>query len=240
MIVSPWQTVWILLLATVGMTCVPARADLAVYEGFDYGEGSITDQAGGAGWEGAWGGAPNDVLPESLKAGYGETPKTSGGSLSLTKADWGSMRRLASALGEKPGIYYISFLLKNNTGISHENYGALTFTPAEEEKGAGFGFGQEYFGDKWAIIAPQAVKTGGASADPAFFVAKVVYAEEPGADKVLLYVDPELAAEPAAPDAEVSGTDLAPVKVVTLRSKQPFTFDELRVGTTWADVCPKP
>lgn len=227
------------LAAFLSMT---ARAELIVVEAFDYPPAEIVKQNGGEGWAGPWEGGRNDVQAESLSALYGETPKTSGGALTINKPDWGSVRALANPLGEKSGTYYISLLIRNDIAVSKENYGGVTFLP-EEGKSGGFGIGQKYFGRVWSIQSPKdtaATNAESANSEAAFCVAKVTYSDKPEDDSILLFVNPDLAAEPKNPDAEVTGLDLDPITKIRLQARMPFTVDELRIGETWADVCPKP
>lgn len=219
-----------------------ARAELIASESFEYPSGDLVKRDGGTGWSDAWGGGNNEVETENLSTTLGKNPSTAGGSLIVNRPDWASVRHLASRLGEKPGTYYISVLIRNNTGTSQNNYGSLSFS-SSDEKALGFSLGQKHFGKAWAI----GTSNGSAATDvpcdnteAVFLVAKVTYSDDPGGDGILLFANPGLASEPAAPSARIDHLDLVPVDRVKLQSRLPFSFDELRIGTAWADVCPQP
>lgn len=226
----------------LALTMTSARTELIASESFEYATGNVVKQDGGSGWRGPWDGGNNEVEIESLSAAQGETPQTAGGSLLVNRPDWASTRHLAAPLGEKPGTYYISLLIRNDTGTSKENYGAVSFS-SEDRKVLGFSLGQKHFGRNWGISTSNDNATAdvaSGNAEAVFLVAKVTYSDAPGGDSILLFANPGLASEPASPSAQVDGLDLVPVDKVKLQSRLPFSFDELRIGTTWADVCPKP
>ncbi len=230
----------VLVAGVLSLSSAVLHADLIAYEGFAYPAGDlIPEGSGGTGWTNSWQAGHNTVQDPGLTLA---ALKSTGGSLQTTNSDWASTRQITSSLGEKTGVYYISFLIRNDTGITDDNYGLVSFD--QVISGAdkpSFSIGQANFGKKWAIIAPvearSAVDCG--NMNVTILVIKVTWSGD-GNDKVQLFVNPAPNAQPAKPDAEITGVKLPPFNQVGLQSKKPFSYDELRIGTTWGDVCPAP
>lgn len=215
--------------------CSLPAAELLVYEPFS-GSGKVADTAGGSGFAGAWTDGHNQIVADNLASKLGETPATSAGSLQLTAPDWASKRQFAQPLGGKPGSWYLSYLIRNDTGEQPENYASVKLFAGESEVG---GLGKSWMGDKWTLFGPgkeAATQASCVTTNAAFVVVKLTYAG--GADSLHAWVDPELASEPAVADAEVTGIALAPADRVVVVAKKKFSIDEIRIGTTWAAVCP--
>lgn len=224
----------VLLVCLVGAAA--AADDLLAYDGFAYGTGRLAGQSAGQGWSGAWADGHNQVVAEGLASRLGQTPLGAGGRMRCTNPDWASTRALVKPVGEAAGTWYLSFLVANDAEQTREHYITLTLGSG---KGA-LAFGKSWMGKTWGFSAPKAqFSTAGCDTKaPILVVLKVVYADGPAADKVMAYLDPELPAEPRTADVELTGVDLPVGDRISLVAKQQASFDEIRIGTTWAAVCP--
>jgi hypothetical protein len=229
------KTMMILGIATF---CVAtfAAADPAVYEGFDYPEGRCEGQNGGTGWAGPWTDGHNAVKADNLASKLGQTPKSAGGHFVTANPDWAAKRMLKDKLGDKPGTVYVSFLIRNDSGVKEENYFNISFSGGDKPA---FGVAQAYFGEKWSLVGVKEVgsQVSSNTTDSVFVVLKVTYGA-PGASKVEAFFDPDLAKEPKTSDINADGVDLPVVDRVSIVGKKEFSVDEIRIGDSWAAVCP--
>lgn len=223
------------ILTVFGSGLLSAADDLIAYDGFAYPGGNLVSNAGGSGWAGAWTEGANAVAGDSLKSKLGETPAIIGGRMLCSNPDWASVRKLATPIGDKPGTWYVSFLATNEAAVTQEHYIRL-----EVGSDKGFTFGKAWMSDTWALIAPKEIGStvGCATKDAVFVVLKATYAADKGASKLLAYFDADLVAEPKIADIEAIGLDLGVGDCVRLVGKKAASFDEVRIGTTWASVCP--
>ncbi len=229
------------LAATLLMTVCAAGALIAaepsVYEGFDYPDGHCEGQNGGLGWAGPWTDGHNAIKSDDkLISKLGQTPKATGGHFVTANPDWGAKRVLKDMLGGKPGAVYISFLVRNDTGVKEENYVSLNFCAGEKTV---FCLGQSYSGEKWSLGGMKNVDSEASSnnTDTVFIVLKATWAAA-GSSKVEAFLDPDLTREPKIADIAADGLDLPQVDRVMIVGKKSFSFDEIRIGDSWAAVCP--
>ncbi|MEQ9461300.1 MAG: hypothetical protein RIG82_10145 [Phycisphaeraceae bacterium] len=84
--------------------------------------------------------------------------------------------------------------------------------------------------------ASDGVALGGYSDDPQLFVLRVDFAE--GADTISVWQNPDLGLVPGQPDAVIATFDLGfdRVAVTRFQGQGSVAFDELRLGSRWADV----
>jgi hypothetical protein len=237
MIIAHLQSLSALALCVaVSLAGVPASAeDLVAYDGFAY-SGRLEGGAGGTGWNGPWFEGHNAIAAESLASKLGETPAVTGGRMVIANPDWPSQRTLSTPIGTQPGTWFVSFLASNDAETVPEHYAVLSIGSGDQ----GFGFGKSWMLGTWALLLPKEIpsQVSCATKDAVFVVLKVTYATEKGASKVQAFFDPELVNEPRIADIEMTGIDLPPGERVRIVGKKAASFDELRIGTTWASVCP--
>ncbi len=225
------------LAIVLGSVSLSAADGLLAYEGFDYPVGDVTSLNGGSGWQGGWKEASNEVAAVDLTSALGQTPATSGAALRLVRPDWASQRTLAAPLCDHAGTWYMSFLIRNDGGVP-ENYSQIQLNATAG--GDGVGFGKSWMNDKWVLNAggEHASNSPCGTPEAVFVVLKFVCTDGAKGDKVQAYIDPDLPKEPAVADIEGTGLDIPPLTVLTCRAKKTTVVDELRLGTTWAAVCP--
>jgi len=224
------------LITIFGSGLLSAADGLIAYDGFAYPSGGgLVNNAGGSGWAGAWTDGFNGVAAESLKSKLGETPAVTGGRMLCASPDWASVRKLTTPIGDKSGTWYVSFLVANEADSTQEHY--IRFEVGGDK---GFGFGKAWMSGTWALLSPKEIGStvGCATKDPVFVVLKAIYAADKGVSKIQAFFDPDLATEPKIADIEAAGLDLGVGDSVRLVGKKAASFDEVRIGTTWASVCP--
>ncbi len=232
----------------VSLLCVshPSHAELQVYEGFDYNTGQLRDKVGGEGWSGGWKEAHQGVEGGiSLESAVGETPAVSGGHMKTPNGDWPAIRNLETPFAAAPGTYWISFLAANLGNTREETYANLSFQPEEGDGKTAVGFAKDFNAANWALKAggvTRATQTP-ATDSPVFVVIRLTIAEGKEASDAAIFLDPDLSTEPVTPDAEIVGVNLDPIEKVMIRcgtGEKLFGFDEIRLGTSYASVAPKP
>lgn len=243
---SVLQAISILLIAST----ISSHADLLVYEGFDYPAGPLVGQSGGKGWNEPWHGWPGDTDPNhagavavaSLKPA--QAIASTGGHMETPDPDTPLLRTLKHPVLDAAGVTWVALIVRNDSGGTDGTYSHWTLSSSQEKEGANVvSIGKEYNGQNWAITV------GGQSHDlsvPAdntavLIVVRLEHSTTAGADSVRAFVNPSTAAEPTTPTLKVDGLTLKPADLVTIRSgsgKKIFCYDEIRIGTAFADVVP--
>jgi hypothetical protein len=253
-------TVAIIVLAAVGTT----QAGLIAYDGFnDYTAGSnLFGQSGGTGWSGAWA-SSGDTGPTwtayATGLGYtdteGKTLATQLGSgeannplLSPPATKWLVFNRAFS--GQSSGTLYFSQLINfyYNEGGKGPDYvsvqnserkSAVMFSPAW-----GNSTQRLIVRDTTTAETSVALTGNSPSAGTTYFVVGRIDFNANGTSEVVkLYINPTLSAEPGTYTATVNNRDLGTISLWEGFFRggnltNTVYIDEIRVGTTWADVAP--
>lgn len=250
--------------ALAGACLLPAQttqAALLAYEGFNYapGSGNLTGLSGGFGWGGAWQGVNNgssSVQASSLVAG-GNAPtgydSLSAGNSAFTPNNTRTGRRVDVSAGGSFGLagyvdgssnigadgttLYLSFLQQpNGTDVYYEfefhrdNLG---------DPGRIAGIGNDQGGNNVNLRAPGGTHTviGAGNASVNFYVVRIDF--KSGNDDVFVYRNTTSAIEPLTPTLVVSNAaDMSfdGLSFGSFVNGRTVAHDEVRVGTTWADV----
>jgi MYXO-CTERM domain-containing protein len=228
-----------------------AQAALIAYDGFDYAEGQLRTNGG---WVGSNTSTPRPtVVAGSLS--YPDLPPSVGNSVQLTNAN-GTADRLSTGTVTSGNKLYYSLIVKTGTGGNAGGAffagfdtaaSGTTFTPA----GALYTRIDPVDNTKQNI----GIRAGAASdiawsgpftpGDTLFAVGGYTVG---GGATLDLFNSPAAipVSEPGTHTAATIGTDPAVTSVVAFYLRQntgePSTIqvDELRIGTTWADVAPVP
>ncbi|MDA3963110.1 MAG: hypothetical protein PF961_20180 [Planctomycetota bacterium] len=225
-----------LLLAVLSTTAMAAEP--IVYEGFAYPSGRCEGNAGGLGWGGPWTDGHNGVQDASLVSAIGETPAATGGHFVSTNPDWAAKRALGTPIGTEAGTWYFSLLARNDTGVREENYGRVAFFG---DQGDALSLEKGYHSSTWAIGGAKNLegRVSAITTDAVFVVIKATWKAD-GTGSVAAFFDPELDTEPRVGDIGATDIAMKPISGVTIVGKKTFSFDEIRIGTSWAAVCPSP
>lgn len=231
-----------LLLLGGGMS----NGGLLIHDGFSYPNGDLAGNDG-SGWTAAWTGA-NPVVVTSPGLGFadaiGNTLVTSGSALNT--ADGGAVTTISSReTGDRNGEAWISMVVQPQ-GSSTDFVGVSFYDNGLANADARFAI--EHAGGKdlrltrraggllhsasfttsigQPVLAVLHLVPGGAGGDPAL-------------DRIDVFFNPLLDAEPVVPHASVSigGLQYDRIRVAAQNGRSALV-DELRVGETWADVTP--
>jgi hypothetical protein len=217
------------------------RAGLIAFEGFDYTAGQdLVGQNGGIGWSQAWGspgGWPVTIGASSLTDSG--APATGGSTVTALRSQTADpiafyYGDLAVSLGATEPTVYLSLELRPDDGFGF--YGGLNLVGAtggiyvgRSGDQATYGLEGPNTGDLTLSSVP--VVAG----ETVFLVVRIGF--QPGADTIDLFVNP--GAVLSTPDASTS-YDLGILSTIYLNNAGGYTTDEIRIGTTYADVFPIP
>jgi len=233
----------ILGLALAALGCRPAWATLIAYEGFTPSFPVFAN--GGSGFSGPWttlAGFPSYV-PGDGSLCYPKLPSSpgsisgfpSGATVSYPIAN----RILAQPIGADNTTAYISFLIQPSGPFSSQNeYFGLSFGGLFVGKpgmNANLQYVVETFGGGGQVPSGKPVLPHRV----ALLVVKIQFL--PGNDLVTLYVDPTPGQPEPASGVTKSDLDLGMVSTIQISTglvTSGVTIDEIRVGTTFADVVP--
>ena len=231
----------------LAVSTVSLHADLLVYEGFDYPAGDLVGQIGGKGWKEPWHGDANAGSKGAVVGGSLTSPQpiaTTGGHMETPDPDTPLERGLEKPLFDKVGVTWMSLLLRNDSGQTDATYSLLMLkSTLGDNKSSMVKIGKEYNSKNWGIgCGDQKQDFGQPATDTAvLIVLRLEHTKTPGGDSIEAFVNPTITSEPASPDARLSGLTLQPADLVSIRSgndKKLFSYDEIRIGTTYADVVP--
>ena len=251
--------------------CLPASAQLHVYEGFDYAPGvdNLNGSNGGTGFTSAW--LSNTGSPD-ISAGtmgyidsFGRALLTGGNKAFFDAMDPNSIATATGSVsyrdinlaGVTAETLYFSVLGEQLTGDARATNFAF-FAGATEAISVGHGTNTPAGGPfTWGAFTGGNGANGGYSTvsvfDPTFLVMRIDLNVGGGVnDRVRLYVNPSLDAEPAVADVDFSDRN-AVASFSALTRVRPFSggsngtyaaaqsnWDELRIGGTYGDVTPIP
>lgn len=223
-----------------------SNAELLIDDSFSYSAGDLAGN-GGSGWTGAWAGT-NPVVVASPGLNFsdaiGNTLVTSGSALNT--ADGAAVTTISSReTGDRDGEFWISMVIQPQgsftdfIGVSFYNNGLAN---------ADARFAIEHAGGKDLRLT----RRGGGVVHSASFsttVGKPVLAVihlvpdggggDPALDRIDVYFNPVLGGEPGAPHASlnIDGLQFDRVRVAGQNGRSSLV-DELRIGTSFADVTP--
>jgi hypothetical protein len=227
-----------------------SQAALIAYEGFAYDVGSTNGANGGSGWDAAW------TAPTSHTIAAGSRPYSDG---TLDLATSGNQSRISNNSGStsagaafrpldsavslseaNPELWLAYVAVADSTTGGHAGVALFNTTT---EVGT---FGKRGAGNPtWGI----SIVSGGASVNgtvPAttesFLVYKFTWTGAATPANVELWVSPDLDSTPDSATRDVSSTinNFTFNRVRLSTSTNSGNFDEIRIGTTFADVAPVP
>lgn len=229
----------------------PARATLLLYEGFDYATGSnITGQNGGSGFSGAWqlgmGGETTNVVGAS-----GLTyPGVASTGLAVNDGNTAAHSNLRSwtpsaGLFDDGNVLWFSALV-NTSATSSDVRLYFSSNSTVSFGGAGFNiFGGAAAGGtpgvRSEINGGFSPTINGTPGTTMFIVGRITFSDTAGADSITAWLNP--ASMPTTGGVTVNGNITTGASLnMGIRGGGNWqgTFDELRLGTTYADVIPEP
>ena len=241
-----------LIALVLALIFVPqTQATLLVYESFDYTAGNnVKGQNGGLGFSGTWNYAYANAEPKVATGSlvYTNLP-TAGNSAELTPSG-GNHSQINRSLDStyNSGTVYISLLATKNDG---SRFFGLNLV----QSGTLTGFlGQGGLATNWQYIAASGPRysstvssTDGATS---LLVLKIEFgAGTGGNDKISLFMNPTANIEPGSPSVSSTNIKIGSFNSVGLgagwtngvdQTTSIGKMDEIRIGTTFADVAPIP
>jgi hypothetical protein len=235
----------IILVSSIVIAPSCARAALTVVDNFNFSPvgSDLNSQSGGgsSGFSDAWSGNTSfNIGDGSLVSPVGMLPSI-GNSMTTVAyfENRGIDRPLTSALGTPGTSAYVSFLMRPE-GILHQ--GAFNGWFGLALRGsATVVVGMSSFGDNYTLeISGATDQTNKAAVvgETVFFVLRMDFTE--GVTPTRLYVNPRPGPEPAIADAILLNNGILSLTGISLTGPGSFSFDTLRIGTTYADVMAVP
>lgn len=235
----------------IGGLC--ATAAPIAHDSFSYPDGDLAGAGDGAGWAGAWhdihpDGAPKTfVLAPGLEYADGDGVQlaTAGSQVGIAydtsrkiDLDTASRPELAGVVADgKLGVdgpsVWISLLARCESGYG---WSVVELNAGTREQVKLCHAGDS---ENWGFIDTATRETDTPVTEPVFILVRIDFRADD--DAIHLWIDPSLASEPDAETADATGAypDAAFDTVVIRGDSTDETYiDELRIGTTWADVCP--
>jgi hypothetical protein len=219
-------------------------AALTVYEPFNYTAAStLGGQNGGTGFSGAWSAAVGSSTVSSPSLSYASL-STVGNRATTTAASATTQNRgLSASLGGVTGTTYISFLLRPDAATSAANaeFGLVGTTASLFVGKASSGNTSNYLLDTLSTGGgtQNASSTAFANGTAVLMVLRADFVGG-GGDTFKLFINPTSTTEPGSADATKSGYDLGTVGTIQFTGNLGFSFDELKIGSSYADVVPEP
>jgi PEP-CTERM motif-containing protein len=229
-------------LAVISVTASLFASPVA-YEGFDYAAGApLTGQNGGTGWNNAWtiSGAGSTIRSPGLT--YTDTNGVSlpviGNTGSFAAANAGNFR-IPSTSPETPGTtLYVSFIGRLDA-VNANNYAGLSLFNGGTET---LFLGDPNVPTSWGMDPKGGVASTGTT--PVNIQEFLVYRIDflASSAEIRLFENPLLGIEPAITAATAFTTKTAALNWdnVRIQANQTGVIDEVRIGTTYADVAPVP
>ncbi len=253
-----------LIAFTTLLAAIPARATLMVYEGFastNYTAGQLLNQSPAiTGFvTNAWSGSTNIAAGGASQAlTYSNIVSDNTGGSYTTAVGGRTTRAMSTTLGGNTVLgtntYYISLMMQVST-VASTNYRAFELESQFNNRNFQFGAAADTGSINWGMRVTTATSTfltnvstvTAVTNQTVFAVLKLRYSSAANDDAVDLWVNPsDLSSEAGSTNfVTISGFDFLhnSAKNISLAS---FTgtgrasWDEMRVGTTWADVTPVP
>jgi hypothetical protein len=232
---------------TVAFAGSGARATVLAYEDFNYTPATILNaQNGGTGFSSAWlennFGTSTDSTRDVITTGSLTFSQLQvSGNAAETHGNYpDDSRTLTTSLGTPGTSVYVSFLLRKN--VAGTNPGQLG------DDYGGLSLGSLFIGDPGDNDLYSMETTGGGGMQSSsvssvvgqtgFLVARIDFTA--GNDTARLFVNPTVDIEPASANATKTDVNLGSVNVLEILtgSNAVWRLDELRIGTTFADVTP--
>ena len=227
--------------ATLALSLLPrVHAALTAYEPFNYTLASqINTQTGGGsfGFSSAWsGGSAGSTVGSGSLPG----PNAVGNRAAMTANSLTTplTRTLSSSLGISAGTTYFSFLLRPEASVGSSS-AELRLTGSAGT--AGFGLNANsgaYLVDR--VGSAQSASSVTATVNsPVLLVLKAVFGAGSASDTFSLFINPGIGSSEGTA-AATRAFNVGTVTGLSIAGNLAFSVDELKVGTSYADVVPEP
>jgi hypothetical protein len=241
----------------VGMAAAGStvKAALIAYDGFETTTGPLNTQSGGSSWSTNWTAVSGiNVVANPLTYSSGSVAVNGGSNVAEITGAIDSTSAASRSFAAQSGTVYFSFLFRSNAGTVDVNdfVHFMMNNDAVNTNSGGIGkittsstfFGARIGGGNGGDTTDSAATF--AAATTYFLVGKVSKVSSTNFNRVELFVNPSSDIEPGSPSVTDNGDSLNSsmpffsLRTVNMDADDRYQFDELRVGTTFADVVPIP
>lgn len=239
-----------IVLAVVVLTASPAQATLLTYEGFGYNNNTILDSTtGGSGWAADWGQFLGNNTAYTNKTGSLADPTatltTTGNHVESGAGGFEGRYNNFPSYGANGTTAFFSILLRVDslglTGQAGGGNGGFILQLFTSTANGDLAIGKNGTDSTWDLEHGSTRVSAGSSPVVGQTVLLVLRADylNPGVDTFKLYINPTGQTEPGSPNATMS-YDIGTQNGLGLNvfNGAKASFDEIRIGTTWADVVP--
>lgn len=245
-----------LLLAVSFCLCAIAKGDLIAQESFDYTSGSVASADGGAGWDGAWRDSTGAAAAITVASGLSQgNLTTSGGALTVGSTSTIRFRMLSTAATaaiqqqqSSAGELWLGFVGRN-TGASGKGFQITQMTGyTDTATNRRIIMGTNLFtGNGWSWTNETTIGNGNLSGidttNQVFYVIKFKFNSATSSSTTMYLFDSSVADVTKLANAtyvSATGTNndasKQPVFDRLRVSYQNLAIDEIRIGTTFADL----
>ena len=233
------SVVWAAVAVGCTWAVATASASLSVYEPFNYTSAAqVSGQSGGGsfGFSAAWtGGSSTATVGTGSLVGYstvGNRAAMAANSLTTPLS-----RTLTSTMGTSAGTTYFSFLLRPEATVGTSS-AELRLTGSA----ASVGFGLNSNSGAYLIDQVGGTQTTSSSIasvnSPVLLVLKAVFGAGSAADTFSLFYNPLVGSTEGAANATKT-FDVGTVSALSIAGNLAFSVDEIKVGSSYADVVPE-
>ncbi len=217
-----------------------AHAALSAYEPFNYTIGSqINTQTGGGsfGFSGAWsGGSAGSTVGSGSLPGYNTTGNRA--NMNANSLTTPLSRTLSSSLGISAGTTYFSFVLRPQASVGTKS-AELRLNGSAASAGFGLNSNSGAYLIDQVGTAQTASSTTATVNTPVLLVLKAVFGAGSASDTFSLFINPGVGSAEGVANATRS-FNVGTVTALSIAGNLGFSVDEIKVGTTYADVVPEP
>ncbi len=221
---------------------LPCGAAITVYEPFNYTSAAqVSGQSGGGslGFSAAWSGGS-----ATATVGSGSLPGTSTignrAAMAANSLTTPLSRTLSSSLGISAGTTYFSFLIRPEASVG-SSIGELRLTGSANTVGFGLNANSgSYLIDQVGTGAGVTTSSSTAVVNtPVLLVLKAVFGAGSASDTFSLFYNPAVGSLEGTANATRS-FDVGTVTALSIAGNLAFSVDEIKVGSSYADVVPEP
>ena len=217
-----------------------AHAALTAYEPFNYTIASqVNAQTGGGsfGFSTAWsGGSAGSTVGSGSLPGF--NPVGNRATMNANSLTTPLTRTLTAPLGISAGTTYFSYLLRPQASI-----GTKSAELQLNGSAASVGFGLKSNSGAYLIDQVGTAQTTSSSTatvnSPILLVLKAVFGAGAASDTFSLFINPGVGSTEGAADATRS-FNVGTISGLSITGNLAFSVDEIKVGTSYADVVPEP
>lgn len=222
--------------ASIALAATSSSAALVAYDGFFYPTGSVLGRSAGLGFVNAWSaqttyGSPGGANVVATSLTYLNLNVQGGALEALPNYEFAD--RSLFSTPETTGIYYLSFLIAKGPSALADGYGGLSFwgnNNGGENGFLGYGGTADVDNNTTGPATPIPSTPGNATL--------LVYKMNLDTGIFNLFVNPTVGdVEPLVPNGTFTGPS-GGLQSIGLNSEGGYLLDEIRLGTTFADVTP--